>query len=216
MKRIALVFFVLAMASSVRSQSAPETAKAATPGNQGTADSVAATSAPTGSSTPLAAVSPTPAPAAGAPSDRPRLLSNETAAKISTNGPKYNPPPPAPVDAEELPDLRDIDRPRNQIIRLPKVMVQEPKAPRIKDAELLTPQGKLELAYKNNPGLHLLNGVPLLGNNSGIALFMLEEQRRLERKAEMEDLVSIYLLTDPKTAKTLKKQTDEVFVRDRH
>ena len=57
-------------------------------------------------------------------------MSPQTAALLGVIVPKVT--PPAPADAkppEEAPDLREIDRPRNGIIRLPRFLVQEDRPP---------------------------------------------------------------------------------------
>jgi hypothetical protein len=154
---------------------------------------------------------PASAPAEGKPA-RPRATSPDMAAKISAAIPKFSPPKAADAPkSTEQPDLRETDKPRNGIIRLPEYLVQERKAPAFKERELLSPAAKLTLAYKRYPGLHF-GSLPFLSNN-GIARLMLEEDFRLERKAEMEELAGLYQYSDPKTAAMVKSETDQVFMR---
>src|SRR5215216_1868278 len=141
MKRFPLAFLVLALAPDINCQVAPQSPPTAVPPK--TADTSPAFVAPE-------ITASTPAVAAPGPvsPDRIGSFSAETSAKISANAPKFTPPANPDSKAEDLPDLRDSDKPRNGIIRLPKVMVQEPKQPKIKERDLLTPQAKIALAYK--------------------------------------------------------------------
>lgn len=179
-----------------------------------TAESSPTSIAPT---TPDVALALAPAP------DRTRALSPAIAARLAEKMPKFTPanpaeipPPPSPVlaDAKSAPpatppDLRDLDRPRNTIIRLPNYVVQDEKPPAFKERHLLTPRGHLELAFKRYPGLRF-GSLPLLSNN-GWALAMLEEDHRLERKAEMEDLVT--LVTAPADRAKAKQEVQKTFLR---
>ena len=101
------------------------------------------------------------------------------------------------------------NRPRNTIIRLPNYIVQEEKPEAFKERNLLTGWGHLQLAYKRFPGLHI-GSLPKFSND-GIAFFMLEEDYRLERKAEMEELVTV--VTDPAQRAKAKKAVLETFIR---
>lgn len=194
-----LSVFILALATAASAQLAPEAPITATA-------SKAPERFPLAPSGPAATAPEQPATVA-----RPRALSPETAAKISATSPKFTPPKPAEVKTEELPDLREIDKPRNGIIRLPQVMVQEQKLPTLKDRELLTLYGKLDLAYKRHPGLHF--GSSVLPSNNGVALVMLEEERRLERMSEMSEIIGLYQYSDPKTGAALKTQSTTIFLR---
>jgi hypothetical protein len=181
---------------------------------------------------------PAPAPATAVV---PHAVSPDLAAKIHADLPKYSPTKsetPAML-RKELPDLREIDKPKNTIIRLPKkiveekllphvaptstadlaygetvnlppYLVQQNKVPDFKERDLLTPYGKLLTAYKRHPGLNFT--IPFL-SNGGIGLAMLEEENRLERKSEMEDLAGLYRYSDPKKAAEAKRITDQSFMR---
>lgn len=140
------------------------------------------------------------------PEARTRRVSATTAARVLATAPKFIPPaaPAADSPAAVLPS----DQPKNGIIRLPDYIVKEPKAPAFKARELLTGYGRLQLGYKLNPGLRL-GPLPLL--NDDVALTMLEENVRLERKAEMEDLTS--LITSPTERAKAKSGTQGVFLR---
>ena len=144
------------------------------------------------------------------PNPPPRAVSPETAAKLAAVAPKFVPPTPA----EEKPaaDLRDTDKPKNGIIRLPAYLVREPKMRELKQRELLTPKGKLDLALKRHPGLRF-NPLFFLGSNDGIARAMLEEEDRLERLAEMADLLSLMRYSDTPMDPDTKRNVQQSFIR---
>lgn len=200
MKRLPLALLLLGLGTSLQSQVAPETPITTLQPER----PEAAISAASRTSAAIAAAKPSPAPSP--------KLSAETAAKVSADRPKYQPAKPVAANRAELPDRRDIDKPRNTIPRLPREMVEpkrsamatpletsadvvqlptyivrEDKVPDFKERDLLTRAGKLALALKRHPGLN----IPFLGNG-GIALGMLEEEFRLERIAEMKELNGLY------------------------
>jgi len=150
------------------------------------------------------------APPVAAPLPPPtRAMSAETAAKLSAIAPKYNPPTP-PGD-QPATDLRDIDKPRNAIIRLPSYIVQEPKMRDFKERELLTPKGRVALVLKRHPGLRF-GSLPFL-SNLGIGLAMLEEEERLERLAEMTDLLSLFRYGGTPLSDDVKRKAQQSFIR---
>jgi hypothetical protein len=104
-----------------------------------------------------AAVKPvTPAEAPGAAAKPPSL-----GLDISAVMPSYQPERPAggsPADA----DLRTIDKPRNQIPRLPAAMMQKyvvraSRVPVFRTRDLLSKEGLIDLAFKEHPGLRFGN-----------------------------------------------------------
>ena len=126
-----------------------------------------------------------------APSKRPRVMSDEVAATLATGMPKYNPPKPVEPKAEEdLPDLRETDKPKNTIIRLPKYVVKEPRPPVFRERDLHTKSEMADIALKRYAGLRAGNP---FGLNQPIALLMYQEQERLDNMAG--------LTGDAKTAK---------------
>ena len=199
MRRVSLAFLVLVFRSEGFCQASPEVSPTST--TPKIEEMVVFASPPS-------ALAPTTA----ATSVRPRETSADTAAKINATLPKFSPvKTPESEAAVELPDLREIDKPRNGIIRLPKYMVPGRRAPAFKEYDLLTPEGKLELAYQRNPGLRF-GSLPFLTNN-GAALFMAWEELRLERMAEMNDLVGLYQYSDPKSGAALKREAQKTFIR---
>jgi hypothetical protein len=121
------------------------------------------------------------------PSKREHAVLSDVAATLASMLPKYNPPA---KPGEEPADLREIDKPKNGIIRLPKYEVRvskEPKPMVFTESELLTGKGMAEIAMKRNPGLRIGN---IFGWNTGIAIMMYQEQLRLDNMAEMANVAS--------------------------
>ena len=157
--------------------------------------------------TPPAAATPGPAPP---PPALARAVSPEVAAKLAATAPKFVPPK---SDADQpAPDRRELDKPRNGIVRLPSYIVQEPKMRDLKERELLTPKGRLDLALKRYPGLRF-NPLFFLGSNNGIALAMLEEEERLERMKEMADLMDLFRYSETPVSDDVKRNAQQTFIR---
>lgn len=150
------------------------------------------------------ATSPAPSPAP----ENPRALSPAIAARLSAEVPKFT-PPPATAPATAPADLRAVDRPRNTIFRLPQYVVQDEKPPAFKERHLLTPTGRLSLALQRYPGLRF-GSLPFFSNH-GLALAMLAEDDRLERKAERDDLVT--LLSLPSDRAKARAEVQQTFLR---
>ena len=158
---------------------------------------------------------PTPPPAnpaasPGAAPERPRPISPTLASQLNAAVPKFEPAaaPAAPKPIAPGTDLREIDKPRNTIIRLPNFEVQEEKIPEMKPRELLTQPERLRLAMKKYPGLHV-GSLPFFSNH-GVALTMQAEDERLERMKEMDDLLS---LLPASQQKQVKPMVDDAFQR---
>ncbi len=132
------------------------------------------------------------APAAPVP-PRPaarRLMSDEISARLAAVAPKFQPPTPKPAPAaSESNPPEPEDRPKNTIIRLPRYIVEGERPPTFKQRELLTPKAKLELAYKQHPGLRV-GSLPFFSND-GIAREMIAEDEALERRRELAELTSL-------------------------
>jgi hypothetical protein len=147
------------------------------------------------------------------PSTRP-----PAAAKVLAKLPKYSPAPTAtPVDQ------REIDRPRNAIVRLPRDLlppeaviasagsaedegaapegvvrlprytVPGRRIPQFKEREILTPAARIDLYLKRHPGLRIGN---LFGLNRGVAASMIAGQDAADRRREMSDLLDFQAFAD--------------------
>ena len=91
------------------------------------------------------------------------------------------------ADASPSAEAPEIDRPRNAIIRLPRYDVRDDQAPDFRERELLTDQGRVDLALKRHPGLKI---GPLAFLNIRRGLEMLEEEQAVERRNEMNQLLA--------------------------
>ena len=111
-----------------------------------------------------------------------RSVSPGVAAALAASMPKYEKPTPTPAVVAEPEDERDIDKPKNEIPRLPKYVVQERRPPVFRQRDLYTAAGLNELYFKAHPGLNIGN---IFGLNSSIAKQMIYDDQRL---ANIEDL----------------------------
>ena len=189
----------------------------------GTAAVAADETTPSASPRPVILATPaTPPAAVAAPAAEPknenrtRAISPAAAAQLAAAVPKFEPPPPnsnpaTTASAEAPVDLREVDRPRNTIIRLPSYLVREEKPVILTEREVQTPKARLQLALKKHPGLRL--GSFWIFRNDGIALAMLAEEERLEQKQHFEDLVQLMHFSDPASKATAKQSVEGTFMR---
>jgi hypothetical protein len=116
-----------------------------------------------------------------------RSVSPGIAAALSEGMPRYSPPTPTPTPTAEDADVKDIDKPKNGIIRLPKYLVREARPPIFRNRDLYTKDGILDLTMKAHAGLQIgnifgLNSSPKPG--SPAYQMMVDDQR----KDSMDDL----------------------------
>lgn len=162
----------------------------------------------------LPAQTATPEPAATEKTDTPkraRPVSNEVAAALAAVMPKYDPPKPVePKSEAELADLRETDKPRNGIVRLPEYVVREKKPPVFRERDLLGEEGRAELAKRKYAGL----GLSLLpGMNKDVARYMMQEEDRQIDMASFADLARTGSTGDAETRKYYKKLGQETYLR---
>jgi hypothetical protein len=123
-------------------------------------------------------------PAPDRTADKPQ--STDLSAMLSATRPQYAPPPPAaPKPEEEMADARDIDKPKNRIIRLPKYVVRAEKPPIFREKDIYTSDGIARLALLRYGGLNILPGTSAL--NAGVATEMYREDERLKNMSSLED-----------------------------
>lgn len=166
-------------------------------------------------------VSTTPAPA------RDRAISPGVAAALAASMPKYAPPPPkpAPVPEEELPDLRETDKPKNTIVRLPKFVVREAKPPVFRERDLNTKQGLANIAMRryltetdralNRYTIPLFHPISLLGgtSNQDRAMAMYAEDERLKNMSDVADQANMLLRSNSPAGSQLKADAQDTFMR---
>src|SRR5580692_2622843 len=83
---------------------------------------------PTDNAAPAQAVAPVPTPAPTADYAY-RSVSPGVAEALSMDRPKFNPPTPTPVAVNEPEDMRTVDKPKNDIPRLPSYIVRDTRPP---------------------------------------------------------------------------------------
>jgi hypothetical protein len=184
----------------------------------------AAEGIPTGAPPPAAA--PLPAAATAAPPGPERLVSPEVAAELAAAIPPYNPPRPgAAAPAADSP----------AVVRMPAYLVRSPKLPT--PDEVLTPEGRADLAMDRYLGsvdgldrgvlnhvtlVQLWRKIPVLGQvpfvpfgsitNEARALELSDQDRRLQEKADLLDLVRLMKKTgDAAGGAELKRAVDDTF-----
>lgn len=178
---------------------------------------------------PLAAEA-SPATVAAASVDHPRPPATSAAARVADALPKFVPRPSTADASPAAPiDLREVDRPRNTILRLPRALLPPAPAATPISAGSVTdeppPAGVTRLprydvhdrkvpALKNRELLTPEAKIDLqfkkhpalrIGNifglNRGIAALMAAEDENLERRTEMSDLLSFQKFADAHPAR---------------
>jgi hypothetical protein len=154
-----------------------------------------------------------------------RTLSSDVSAAISAGMPKYNPPPkaPEPKPGEELADLRETDKPKNQIIRLPEVMVREPRNPVLRERDVYTKEGLAAVAERRyfTDADRALNRWRLFGTRSiaggnsttGRALAMYEEDERLKNMAALNEDAGLVSASDKAAGAYIKREAQKTYLR---
>jgi hypothetical protein len=151
----------------------------------------------------------------------PRAISPEVASQLKGYAPKYVPPPPKPApkpEEEEPVDARDVDKPRNGIIRLPKYIVQEPKSPVLNEQAISTDKGIKDIAVRRyiSEMDRVLNGIhiPFLTRSlEDRAMEMYREDERLKNISSMKDAASTVSKSDPAQGAYILKESQKTFMR---
>lgn len=154
--------------------------------------------------------------AGGAPTKKRHAMSTDVTNSVSS-GFKYNPPPP-PKSEEELVDMRDVDKPRNQIIRLPKYVVETKKPPVFNDRNLYSKEMLQRLAYRrytSDFSRNVLNRFHVLGNGDvAYAMMQYEAEERQRAMTEMDDKVSLLRASgDDAEAEKTRADAQDTFMR---
>lgn len=156
-------------------------------------------------------------PAAPAPPKRERAISDNLASSLAAGMPKYNPPPkPKPEDADV--DLREVDKPRNGIIRLPKYTVRDRRPPVFRERDLYTSGGLAGLAKQRylTPGYRLLNGlyIPFLtASPEQYAMARYAEDERLGNISDLKGTARDVGRADPDAETYIRRETDQTYMR---
>lgn len=147
-----------------------------------------------------------------------RAISPEVAAALAAGMPKYDPPKPVEKAEEDI-DMREVDKPRNQIIRLPEYVVREEKPPVFRERDIYTQKGLRELArmrYLSETGQALNRfNIPLFGMGAdAYALMRYEEEARLQNISDLNESARDAALTDPENAKAIREATRDTYARE--
>jgi hypothetical protein len=160
-----------------------------------------------------------PVPTTSTPK-RTRAISSEVAAALAAAAPKYSPPPPKPEPKpeEEQPDMRDIDKPKNGIVRLPKYIVQEPKPAVFSERAIHTQKGLTDIAMRRyiSDADRALNRftLPLFGTSAeSRALAMYAEDERLKNMSDLDDAANNASKSDAAAGAYIKKEAQKTFLR---
>ena len=141
-----------------------------------------------------------------------RSVSAGVAAALASGMPKYSPPKPTPTPAETATDLRDVDKPKNEIKRLPKYVVQESRPPVFRDRDLFTAAGIADLSFKSHPGLEFGN---ILGLKTSVATQMNQDDERQRNMSDLYDTAhAMSLGGDAAEGRYILEQSQETYMRD--
>ena len=142
--------------------------------------------------------------------------SSEVAAALASQRPRFVPNQPAQPETVRPADVRESDKPRNSIPRLPiemlqRFVVRESRMEAFRERDLHTTSGLIDLSFKNHPGLHVGN---VLSLNSGLAYEMYLEDERLQQMGDLEDIAHAMTLGgDPAEAKAILEAERDAYLR---
>jgi len=158
---------------------------------------------------------PEPTPNLGT-ADRP--VSPAIAANIASTMPVYSPEIYSSKSSTSAADLRDIDKPKNQIPRLPVVMMQkyvvrESRLPEFRTRDQYTKAGLIELSFKEHPGLRIGNFFNL---NAKVAYdMMIDEQLYAARQDLVDTVFAMAAGGDPREIDVMQQAIlDSAFIRE--
>jgi hypothetical protein len=142
------------------------------------------------------------------------------AAALAAAAPKYTPPPPKaePKPEAEQPDMREVDKPKNTIVRLPKYIVQEPKSPVFTERSIHTEKGLTDIAMRRyisdvDRALNRFT-LPLFGSSSEArAMAMYAEDERLRNMSDLHATAAAVSQADAAAGTYIRKETDQTFMR---
>jgi hypothetical protein len=160
---------------------------------------------------------PTPSPKA-APAVRPS--SSAMAANISSRMPAYSPELSAPRVASSSADLRDSDKPKNQIPRLTvdmmqRYVVREPRPLELRRRDMYTTAALIDLSFKEHPGLRIGNIFNL--NAKAAYNKIMDEERFADRQDLVDTTVTMAIAGDSEEMRLMQQAIlDESFMSWEH
>lgn len=151
---------------------------------------------------------------------RTRAISSGVASQLAAAMPKYAPPAPAkePEPAREMVDMREVDKPRNTIIRLPDYVVKEPTPPVFTERAIMTDKGLADIAVRRymSEADRALNRftLPLFGTSmESRALAMYAEEERLQNMAAIEDAAQTVSVSDAASGAYIRREGQKTYLR---
>jgi hypothetical protein len=144
-----------------------------------------------------------------------RTVSSKVAAALSMGMPKFSPPTPTPTPAAETEDLRDVDKPRNEIHRLPKYVVREARPPIFRERDLYTKTALIDLYFKSHPGLIFGNilGLNAVAKPGSTTYQMMVDDERQENVDDLRDTAHAISQGDSAGASYILQQSDSTYMR---
>jgi hypothetical protein len=138
----------------------------------------------------VAVAQPSASPTNPGTGKRERPLSRAASDALSA-GYKYSPPPPAPAEPGPEVDLREVDRPRNEIIRLPKHVVEGQRPPVFSERSLYSARALRQLAVgRYLPGT--LNAYQIGKTGQVYATQMYLDDERLRNMDTVNEHIYLY------------------------
>jgi hypothetical protein len=141
---------------------------------------------------------------------------SEITAALAEGMPRYAPPKAASTDLmaeSEALDARDINKPKNEIKRLPKYVVRQAQPPIFRKRDLYTKDGQTDLAMSKYPGLSLIP--PLSFLNRGVAAEMAAEDERLGNISDLKDTAATMGRGgDAAESQFILRETQDTYLRD--
>ena len=151
-----------------------------------------------------------------------KFLTSVKKRALAAATPKFTPAPPKPAPKptpeEEQPDLRDIDKPKNTIVRLDPFLVRESKPPVFSERAINTQKGLTDIAMKRyisdvDRALNLAS-LPFIGRLSEArALALYSEDERLKNMSDLRDAGNNAGKVDSAAGAYILKESQSTYMR---
>ena len=152
-------------------------------------------------------------------SDRKRGISSNLASALADTMPKFSPPPPKVEEEDDGVDEDLMLKPKNGIVRLPRVVVEGSRPPVFTERQISTDKGLAELATKRyfadvSQALNKFH-VPFLSKSQEeLAMAMWQEDERLRLIGDLQDQSdNALIMGNDEEAKELKALSHDTLGR---
>ena len=114
--------------------------------------------------------------------------------------------------------MREIDKPKNTIVRLPEYIVREPKPPVFTERSIHTDKGLTDIAMRRyisdvDRALNRFT-IPLFGTSKEArARAMYAEDERLRNMSELEDTATAVGTADAAAGTYIRRESEKTFMR---